>query len=152
LPSTPWTLNKISFWSDTTAPTTSISPRAGRPCAACLKYHGKPGSGLSVEFKIRECFVTMLGVTQELDGRFKFVMAEGDSVCGPIPPTGNTNTRGYFKPDALTFFKAWVAEGPTHHFAPGHRTPRRDVEANRRGPGNRIGYREEVAGIGFGEA
>jgi L-arabinose isomerase len=92
----------------------------GRPLLrSLLKYHGKPGSGVSVEFKIREGPITMLGVTQKFDGQFKFVIAEGESVRGPIPPTGNTNTRGYFKPDARTFFKAWVAEGPTHHFALG---------------------------------
>jgi L-arabinose isomerase len=92
----------------------------GRPLLrSLLKYHGKPGSGVSVEFKIREGPITMLGVTQRYDGRFKFVIAEGESGRGPIPPTGNTNTRGFFKPDARTFFKAWVAEGPTHHFALG---------------------------------
>jgi len=47
------------------------------------------------------------------------VLAEGESVQGPIPPTGNTNTRGYFKPDIKTFLKQWVKEGPTHHFALG---------------------------------
>ncbi len=92
----------------------------GRPVLrSLLKYHGKPGAGVSVEFKIREGPITMLGVTQKFDGRFKFVIAEGESVRGPIPPTGNTNTRGYFQPDARTFFKAWVKEGPTHHFALG---------------------------------
>lgn len=92
----------------------------GRPVLRSLeKFHGKPGSGVSVEFKIREGPITMLGVTQVHDGRFKFVIAEGESVHGPIPPTGNTNTRGFFRPDARTFFKAWVAEGPTHHFALG---------------------------------
>jgi L-arabinose isomerase len=63
--------------------------------------------------------MTMLsiGVTQQ--GEFKFVIAEGQSVHGPIPPTGNTNTRGFFQPDVRTFLKRWVAEGPTHHFALG---------------------------------
>ncbi len=92
----------------------------GRPVLRSLvKYHGKPGSGVSVEFKIKEGPITMLGVTQKFDGRFKFVIAEGESVNGPIPATGNTNTRGVFRPDARTFFKAWVKEGPTHHFALG---------------------------------
>lgn len=92
----------------------------GRPVLrSLLKYHGKPGSGVSVEFKLREGPITMLGVTQKYDGKFKFVIAEGESVRGPIPPTGNTNTRGFFKPDARTFFEAWVAEGPSHHFALG---------------------------------
>jgi L-arabinose isomerase len=40
-------------------------------------------------------------------------------VHGPIPPTGNTNTRGFFQPDVRTFLKRWVAQGPTHHFALG---------------------------------
>ncbi|MBN1997146.1 arabinose isomerase, partial [candidate division KSB1 bacterium] len=92
----------------------------GKPVLRSLtKYHGKPGSGASVEFKIKEGPITMLGITQKADGGFKFILAEGESVAGPVPPTGNTNTRGYFKPDVLTFLKRWCAEGPTHHFALG---------------------------------
>ena len=92
----------------------------GRPVLRSLvKYHGKPGSGASVEFKIKEGPITMLGIGVTHGGRFKFVIAEGQSVHGPIPPTGNTNTRGFFRPDVRTFLKRWVAEGPTHHFALG---------------------------------
>lgn len=83
------------------------------------KYHGKPGSGASVEFKIKEGPITLLSIGQKENGKVKFVIAEGESVQGPIPPTGNTNTRGYFKPDVKTFLKNWVAEGPTHHFSLG---------------------------------
>ncbi len=97
-----------------------INIAEGRPVLRSLvKYHGKPGSGASVEFKIREGPITLLGVASTAEGRFKFIVGEGESVRGPIPPTGNTNTRGFFKPDARTFFKAWVREGPTHHFALG---------------------------------
>ncbi|MCE5250356.1 L-fucose/L-arabinose isomerase family protein [bacterium] len=84
-----------------------------------LKYHGKPGSGASVEFNIKEGPITMLSINTTGDGRFKFIIAEGESLKGPIPPTGNTNTHGYFKPDIRTFLKRWVSEGPTHHFALG---------------------------------
>ncbi len=84
-----------------------------------IKYHGKPGSGASVEFKIKEGPITMLSISSTCQGKFKFVIAEGESVAGPIPPTGNTNTRGFFKPDVITFLKRWTAEGPTHHFALG---------------------------------
>lgn len=92
----------------------------GKPVLRSLtKYHGKPGHGASVEFKIKEGSITMLGVTQKADGRFKFVLAEGDSVAGAVPPTGNTNTRGFFKPEVRTFLKRWFAEGPTHHFSLG---------------------------------
>jgi L-arabinose isomerase len=101
-----------------------INIAEGRPLLRSLKkYHGKPGRGASVEFKIREGPITMLGITQRSDGRFKMVIAEGESRKGPIPPTGNTNTRGFFEPDVKTFLKRWFAEGPTHHFAlgTGHR-------------------------------
>lgn len=92
----------------------------GKPVLRSLKkYHGKPGHGASVEFKLKEGPITMLGITQTADGKFKFVIGEGESQKGPIPPTGNTNTRGVFQPDARTFIKKWVMEGPTHHYALG---------------------------------
>jgi len=97
-----------------------INIAEGKPVLrSLLKYHGKPGAGASVEFKIKEGPITMLSIGVTREGRFKFVLAEGASVRGPIPPTGNTNTRGFFQPDIRTFLKRWVAEGPTHHFALG---------------------------------
>ena len=92
----------------------------GKPVLRSLKkYHGKPGSGASVEFSLKTGPITMLSIGVKADGRFKFVIAEGESMAGPIPPTGNTNTHGKFRPDVRTFLKRWVAEGPTHHFALG---------------------------------
>ena len=92
----------------------------GKPMLRSLKkYHGKPGGGASVEFKIKEGPITMLGITQTYDGKFKFVIGEGISKKGPIPPTGNTNTRCFFAPTTKEFVKRWVMEGPTHHYALG---------------------------------
>ncbi len=92
----------------------------GKPVLRSLKkFHGKPGSGASVEFMIKKGPITMLGITQTADGRFKFIIGEGQSVEGPIPPTGNTNTRGFFAPSTRTFIKKWVMAGPTHHYALG---------------------------------
>lgn len=92
----------------------------GKPVLRSLKkYHGKPGKGASVEFKIKEGPITLLGITQTYDGKFKFVIGEGYSKKGPIPPTGNTNTRGFFAPTTKEFIKKWVMEGPTHHYALG---------------------------------
>jgi L-arabinose isomerase len=92
----------------------------GKPVLRSLGvYHGKPGSGAGVEFKIKEGPLTMLSVTVNAQGRIKFVIAEGESLQGEIPPTGNTNSHGYFQPDLRTFLRRWVAEGPTHHFALG---------------------------------
>lgn len=92
----------------------------GKPVLRSLKkYHGKPGSGASVEFGLKTGPITMLSISVNGEGRFKFVIAEGQSLAGPIPPTGNTNTHGQFAPDVRTFLRRWVAQGPTHHFALG---------------------------------
>ncbi len=93
---------------------------ANKPVLRSLKkYHGKPGSGAGVEFNIKEGPITMMSLGLKADGTFKFVVAEGESLAGPIPPTGNTNTHGLFKPDVRTFLRRWTMEGPTHHFALG---------------------------------
>lgn len=102
-----------------------INIAEGRPSIRSLeKYHGKPGSGAGVEFRIKDGPITILSVGVKADGKFKFIIAEGESLNGPVPPTGNTNTHGRFKPDVRTFLKRWTAEGPTHHFAlgVGHRS------------------------------
>jgi L-arabinose isomerase len=92
----------------------------GKPKIRSLRaYHGKPGNGASVEFQIKEGPITMLSVGVKADGKFKFILAEGESRRGLIPATGNTNTRGYFGSDIREFLKRWVREGPTHHFALG---------------------------------
>jgi L-arabinose isomerase len=92
----------------------------GRPVLRGLSlYHGKRGSGVSVEFQIQNGPVTCIGLTQTYEGRLKLVVAEGESLPGPIPPTGNTNTRCRFPPDVSTFIENWSLAGPTHHFALG---------------------------------
>ena len=83
------------------------------------KYHGKPGSGAGVEFNIKTGPITLLSIGVDGNGKFKFIIAEGESMPGPIPPTGNTNTHGKFQPDIRTFLRKWSMEGPTHHFALG---------------------------------
>jgi len=83
------------------------------------KLHGKWGFGASVEFKIKTGPITILGLTQTHEGKFKFVVAEGESVPGLIPATGNTNTRAKFHPDVVSFIEKWTEAAPTHHFALG---------------------------------
>ena len=97
-----------------------INIAEGKPVLRSLtKYHGKPGSGASVEFSIKEGPITMMSIGQKADGSFKFIIAEGESRAGAIPATGNTNTRGFFSPNPVTFLQRWLKEGPTHHFALG---------------------------------
>lgn len=92
----------------------------GRPVLRGLGlYHGKRGSGVSVEFHVKTGPVTLLGVTQTAAGSLKMIMAEGESIPGPILKIGNTNSRLRFAPGPREFVNRWCAEGPTHHCALG---------------------------------
>jgi L-arabinose isomerase len=82
-------------------------------------YHGKRGFGVSVEFKVKNGPITILGMTQTSDGRLKLIAAEGESIAGPIMRIGNTNSRLRYPLDPATFMNRWCQEGPTHHVALG---------------------------------
>ena len=82
-------------------------------------YHGKRGSGVAVEARVKLGPITLLGVTQTIEGRLKLLVAEGDSVAGPILRIGNTNSRLRFPLGPAEFMERWCAEGPTHHAALG---------------------------------
>jgi L-arabinose isomerase len=82
-------------------------------------YHGKRGRGVSVEFQVKKGPVTILGCTQDAEGRLKLLAAQGESLPGPILRIGNTNSRLKFSLPPAEFVNAWCAEGPTHHCALG---------------------------------
>jgi L-arabinose isomerase len=82
-------------------------------------YHGKRGNGVSVEFKVKTGPITILGLTQTAEGRFKMLAAEGESMAGPILRIGNTNSRLRFPLPPAVFIDRWCMEGPTHHCALG---------------------------------
>ena len=81
-------------------------------------YHGKVGRGLSVEMSVKHGPVTLLSVI-ESGGGLKLLIAEADSVPGPILEIGNTNSRYRFSIGARRFINEWNAQGPAHHCAIG---------------------------------
>ncbi|MXZ24939.1 MAG: arabinose isomerase [Caldilineaceae bacterium SB0665_bin_21] len=92
----------------------------GRPSLRGLGlFHGKRGYGLSVQFNVKLGPVTILCVSQTVDGRFKMIAAHGMSEPGPTLQVGNTNSRIRFALDVPEFMARWAAEGPTHHVALG---------------------------------
>lgn len=82
-------------------------------------YHGKVGSGLSVEMAVKHGPVTCLSVVESANGKLSFLIAEGQSVAGPILEIGNTNSRYKFSIGARKFVNDWNSHGPAHHCAVG---------------------------------
>ena len=83
------------------------------------KFHGKSGSGVSVEFNLKTGPISLLSCSVGRDGELKLISAVGESMPGAIPQTGNTNTKCHFSVSATQFVEKWCEAGPTHHLALG---------------------------------
>ena len=82
-------------------------------------YHGKVGNGLSVEMSVKNGPVTLLSVVEKAGGKLMLLVAEAESVSGPILQIGNTNSRYKFPIGARKFVNDWNSYGPAHHCAVG---------------------------------
>jgi len=82
-------------------------------------FHGKTGGGFLTRFYPAMGPITYLGITQDGDGRFKFVTCEGVNEPGKVLNTGDTNMRTRFSIGAREWNNRWCECGPTHHFAAG---------------------------------
>ncbi|WP_069630148.1 L-fucose/L-arabinose isomerase family protein [Streptomyces niveus] len=80
-------------------------------------YHGKRGWGVSVECDVRRGPVSLVGLGQSRDGRYKLVTAVGKVVEGPLLEIGNTTSRVDFGRDPGEWTDAWSASGVGHHWA-----------------------------------
>ncbi len=80
-------------------------------------FHGKTGGGYLTQFYPPVGEITYLAITQDKDGNFKFVVAEGVNEEGPIFTFGDTNMRTRFACGAREFCNRWSEAGPTHHMA-----------------------------------
>ncbi|MEG2286495.1 MAG: L-fucose/L-arabinose isomerase family protein [Ruthenibacterium sp.] len=89
-----------------------ISISKGKPILRGMGvYHGKRGSGVSVEAKVQPGPVTTLGVTQTGDGRLKLNISEGEAIDAPILMNGNTSTHVRFCTEARTVHGHMVCAG-----------------------------------------
>jgi len=82
-------------------------------------FHGKVGRGLSVEMSVKNGPVTLLSVVEQAGGKLILLVAEGESIPGPILEIGNTNSRYKFSLCARKFVNDWNSYGPAHHCAVG---------------------------------
>lgn len=80
-------------------------------------YHGKQGTGVSVEAKVRTGPITTLNLTQTGDGKLKLIISEGESTDGSIMKIGNTQTPVKFRKHPDEYMEQWFMEAPTHHCA-----------------------------------
>ena len=80
-------------------------------------FHGKVGGGYLTQFYPPAGDITYLAITQDKDGHFKFVVAEGVNEEGEIFRFGDTNMRTRFSCGAKEFVNRWSEAGPTHHMA-----------------------------------
>ena len=80
-------------------------------------YHGKWGTGVSVEATIRKGPVTLLSITQTGDGRLRTIVNQGEAIEAPILKIGNTMTHVRFVKGPTEMMNQWFALAPTHHCA-----------------------------------
>ena len=80
-------------------------------------YHGKQGTGVSVEAKVKKGAVSTLGIAQTADGKVRMIISEGIATDGEIMTIGNTQTHVKFSLEPDAYMDAWFAYAPTHHFA-----------------------------------
>ena len=80
-------------------------------------FPGKAGGGFLTRFYPKAGPITYLGITQDADGHFKFVVSEGVIEDGPTLGNGDTTFRTRFSVGAREWNNRWCECGPTHHFA-----------------------------------
>lgn len=80
-------------------------------------FHGKSGKGYLTQFIVKAGPVTLLALSEDGEGNYRFITAAGNSEPGEILMLGDTNTRVRFPMPLRDFVNQWCMAGPSHHFA-----------------------------------
>lgn len=78
-------------------------------------FHGKSGKGYLTQFLVKKGPVTLLALSEDGEGNYRLIAAEGESVPGDILALGDTNTRVRFPIPVREFMDRWCMAGPSHH-------------------------------------
>lgn len=98
-----------------------ISMSDGRPSLKWLDFfHGRRGSGVSCAFGFKKGPVTLLSLTKGTNGKYKFIVAEGEIKTNQRLNNGNVNSAVDFGMSISEFIERWTINGPTHHSVIGH--------------------------------
>ncbi len=79
--------------------------------------HGKTGGGFLTQFFIKTGPVTMLALSEDGCGNYRFITGEGVSEAGEILQLGDSNTRIRFDMPMQKYIDQWSKAGPSHHFS-----------------------------------
>lgn len=80
-------------------------------------YHGKWGTGVSVEATVQKGPVTLLNLTEIEGGKLRFIANHGEAIDAPVLKIGNTMTHVRFCRGPSQMMNDWFALAPTHHGA-----------------------------------
>lgn len=99
----------------------NISVAEGKPIIKHLDvHHGKTGSGIGIDFRVRSGPVTLLNLTQfDAGDTFKLIYSVAEVIDGDILNIGNPNCRIRTEKPISAFMNDWCQQGPTHHLALG---------------------------------
>ena len=99
----------------------NIAVAEGKPRLQHLEvHHGKTGSGLGIDYEIKEGPVTLVNLTQfDAGDTFKIVYTIGKTEQGDILNIGNPNCRIRLQKPLHQFMDDWCQQGPSHHLALG---------------------------------
>jgi len=94
---------------------------ADNPKSVLIRRHpwweGACGRGASLEMRMPQGEITILGINPVYEGRWRLIFTEAEIVDKPPRPFGAPNFAVRFQKPLSEFLDAWTHAGPSHHVA-----------------------------------